>query len=237
MKIIVFDSGPIISFALNGILWLLPELKEVYNGRFVFPPSVKKEVIDRPLQSRKFGFEALRVNHLLARNVLEVQESAAAHSQAEELLRLANSSFEAHGTFMNLVQFAEIEALALARELHAEAVVIDERTTRMLVEAPENLKSLLEKRLHTQITVHQDTLARFRSQLSSIKIIRSAELVTVAYAYGLLDEYVDGASTKTAQSVASSKKGAMLESLLWAMKLNGCAISEKNIASIIALEK
>src|SRR3989338_9229383 len=151
MKIIVFDTGPIISFALNGILWLLPELKEVYNGRFVFPPSVRHEVIDRPLQSRKFGFEALRVNHLLRGGVLEVEESAAAKSSAEELLRLANSSFEAHGAFMVLVQFAEIEALALARELHAEAVVIDERTTRMLVEAPENLRSLLEKRLHTEI--------------------------------------------------------------------------------------
>ena len=228
MKTIVFDSGPIISLALNDLLWILPDLKKYYNGNFVIPDSVKAEVVDNPLRTRKFAFEAIRVEGMITQNVLEISRDDNVKSQSQDLLTLANSSFEAHGAPMQLVHTAEMEAIVLARELHADAVVIDERTSRMLIEAPDNLKNLLEKRLQTKIKVNTSNLERFRSLLSSVKVIRSAELVSIAYSLGLLDKYLPRNG-----EVPIGKKKDLIESVLWALKLNGCAISKKNIDQLV----
>ena len=231
MKALVFDSGPIISLALNGLLGMLPELKKAYNGSFLIPPSVKVEVVDRPLTTRKFGFEARRVNHLIMENVLEVVAHERAHSRMNDLLNAANNCFVAHQTPLQLLQSAEVEVLALARELHADAVVIDERTTRMLIEAPEHLQKLLEHRLDTTVSLQRSALERFRALLGEVTIFRSVELVTVAFDLGLLDRY------QITSQKNNRERHDLLESLLWALKLSGCAISEYNIQQILKVER
>ncbi len=231
MRALVFDSGPIISLALNGLLWILPELKKAYNGRFLIPPSVKQEIVDRPLRTRKFGFEARRVQHLLAHSVLEVIDDQNVPSRTNDLLSLANTCFEAHDTPLQILQNAEVAVLALAREIHADAVVIDERTTRMLIEAPEHLQTLLATRLHTPTILQSSTQERFVALLGPVSIIRSVELVTVAYDLGFLDKYL------LSPSAGRTERRDLLESVLWALKLSGCAISENNIQQILKLEK
>lgn len=71
-------------------------------------------------------------------------------------------------------------------------------------------------------------LKEIKKQLKGIKLIRSAELVAVAYELGLLDNYIKNTSI--------SKKD-LLDSVLWGVKLDGCAISGKEINQIIKLEK
>ena len=65
MKAIVFDSGTIINFAMNGILDILKSLKSEFNGKFIITEAVKEEVIDKPLHIKKFELEALMINSLI----------------------------------------------------------------------------------------------------------------------------------------------------------------------------
>ena len=74
MKTIVFDSGPIISLAMKNLLWTLEPLKKEFGGEFYIPYGVKKELIDKPLQGKKYKFEALQVLRLINLGSLKVNE-------------------------------------------------------------------------------------------------------------------------------------------------------------------
>ena len=71
-RAIIFDSGALISFSMNGITMILKELKDVFNGKFLITPEVKKEVIDVPLKIKKFELEALKIKEMLDDGVLEM---------------------------------------------------------------------------------------------------------------------------------------------------------------------
>ena len=45
-KYLIFDSGPLINFAMNGILHVLERLKKEFDGEFIITKEVKKEIID-----------------------------------------------------------------------------------------------------------------------------------------------------------------------------------------------
>ena len=64
-KPIIFDTGPVISLTTNNLLWVLDSLKKQYKGNFYITPTVKRELVDTPIQSKKFKFEALQVMHCI----------------------------------------------------------------------------------------------------------------------------------------------------------------------------
>ena len=70
-------------------------------------------------------------------------------------------------------------------------------------------------------------LEEFRTLTRHVELIRSAELVTIAYEKGLLDKFL--------VKVPQARK-ELLESVLWGVKLNGCAISEQEINEIVQME-
>ena len=107
----------------------------------------------------------------------------------------------------------------LALELNAEAFVIDERTTRVLIEESDNLKDLLEIKLHTKVIVNKDNLKVISKMAKNIKIIRSTELAFVAYEKGLLERYISSKYNKKDQ----------VDALLWGMRTRGCSISVDEI--------
>jgi hypothetical protein len=129
------------------------------------------------------------------------------------------------------VHKAETEALAADAVLDSEAVVMDERTTRMLLENSLRLTELMEKRLHCKIEPNKNNIKDFKKIVEDVQIIRSTELVIIAYRLGLLDKYL---IEKTA-SVKYPKK-RLLDAALWALKVRGCAISKREIEEIIKLE-
>ena len=227
MKSIVFDSGPIISLTTNNLLWLLESLKGKFKGDFIITEAVKKELIERPLETKRFKFEALQVLNYVNSGVLKIYQEDLIHKKTLELLELANTCFRAKGNFMRIVHFAEISSIAACLMLNADAMVVDERTTRQLIESPERLIKILNRRLHTKIEVNRDNLARFRKETKNVKLIRSSELVAIAYELGLLNKYLPK---------ISDPKRTLLESVLWGVKLNGCAISEREINEILRLE-
>ena len=227
MKLMVFDAGPVISLTTNNLLGLLTNLKERYLGSFCVPSAVRKELIERPLMTKKFKFEALQVLRCIHSGVLEVLDNKEIRNMTLHLLDLANSCFKARGRFMQIVHFAEMEAVAAAILTKADAFVVDERNTRLLIEDPVRLRKILSRRLHTDIAVNKKSLKEFRSLTKDLRLIRSVELVTVAYELGLLDKYL--------VDIPNAKK-TLLEAVLWGVKLNGASVSDKEIAEIVRME-
>ncbi|MBW3013073.1 hypothetical protein KY325_03325 [Candidatus Woesearchaeota archaeon] len=231
-KSIVFDTGPIITFTLNELLWLLDDLQKKFGGDFLITEGVKHELITRPLRSKKYMFEAIRVNDQINEGVLKLLSDNEILPKARQLTDLANNCFKAEGKYIELVHQAEMETVAAGLHLNSTAIVIDERTSRMLIEEPYELAKMMEEKLHTKIEINENVLRKFKIETKGMKIIRSVELVIVAYEMGLLDRYVTSKG-----KIDNKMKKLLLESVLWALKLNGCAISKKNIDAILRLEK
>ena len=227
MKSIIFDAGPIISLATNNLLFILPELKKNFNGIFFLTQSVKKELVDRPFEIKKFKFEAIQIEKLIEDGVLGIIDNDFIRNECPRLLELANGTFRAFNNCMQLVHFAEMSALAAAMNINADAVAIDEKTTRLMMENPKMLLEILKKTLHTSISVNESNLRDFRDKTKNIKTMRSIELVAIAYEHGILDEYI----TKLPDA-----RQNLLESVLWGVKLSGCAVSRDEIEQILKIE-
>ena len=226
MKSLIFDTGPIISIATNNLLWILKPLKQKFNGEFYITQKVKKELIDKPLRSKKFKFEAITISEYIKDGTLKISKQSV-YPKAEILLNLANSVFKTKHKYLQIVSKGEIEALALASKLKSNALVVDERTTRMLIEDPSALTKILSNKLQIQVTMDKNNLKKFQKELNNINIIRSAELLTIAYELGFFNKYITN----------SIDKKAILDGLLWGTKLRGCSISSREIDTIMKLEK
>ncbi|MBI4149017.1 hypothetical protein HY491_01085 [Candidatus Woesearchaeota archaeon] len=224
MKALVFDAGPIISLTMNNLLWLLPELQKRFQGKFIISAAVEHELVEKPLQTKRFEFEGFQVTEYISNKTLEVS-----HEVAEEktlhLLSIANSCFQANGQDLRIVQFAEMETLLLAKMIGADAAAIDERTTRLLIEDPKKLHYILEHKLHQKVTMQKGSLRDFHRHVGSVKIIRSVEMGYAAYRLGMLDRYIS----------SPKQKKQLLDAMLWGIKLDGCAVSKKEIAEMMRM--
>ena len=227
MKSIVFDAGPIISLATNNLLGILHPLRKKYSGKFYITESVKRELVDHPLETRKFKFEAIQIQRLIEEGTLEIIDTEFINNQTPRMLDMANRIFMAFNNYMKIVHYAEISVIAAAIEQQSNAIVIDEKTTRLIMENPKLMMDILRKTLHTSIKLNENNLKDFRNRVKGIKAIRSVELVAVAYEQGILDEYI----TK----IPDARKH-LLESVLWGVKLNGCAVSKDELDQIMRIE-
>jgi hypothetical protein len=82
----------------------------------------------------------------------------------------------------------------------------------MLCESPENLKELLEKKLHSSV-VSKNSKNENYNYFSKFKIIRSTELVYLAHKKRLIE----------------LKDKRAYEAMLYALKFHGCSISMEEI--------
>ena len=219
-KILIFDSSTLINLSMNGLTDLFYELKRLFNGKFLITKDVKYETIDHPMMIKKFELGALKIGTLLRDEVLEMPSSLKisdeeVRAKTREILQATNHSFFARNEFIHIIDDGEASCLALsmiAEKKGIESVIaIDERTTRMLGESPENLRKLFESKLHTQVEMKQDA-----SFLKDIRFIRSSELVYVAWKKGAID----------------IGNGQLLDALLYATKFKGNSISRNEIEEI-----
>jgi hypothetical protein len=224
-KVLIFDSGALISLTMNGISYILRGLKEHFSGKFVITKDVRREVIEVPLKIKRFELEALKVKQLLDDGVLEMSSSLGISDGEIEtlhnkLLDIANSTFSGQGKDIHILDDGEASCLALSKILAdkgiSSVIGIDERTTRLLVEKPENLKSIFEERLNTSIRMNSEKAKTFRG----FKLIRSAEISYVAYKEGLFQV----------------KGPEVLDAVLYALKFKGAAISSDEIEQIKRLK-
>ena len=230
-KILVFDTGPIISLGLNELLWLLKPLKERFGGEFYITHYVKEELVDIPIKSKKFKLEAFQVEECINEGILKEVHEQQLLSTTRKLMDIANTMFYANGQPLTIVQFAEISSLALACHMRAQAVVIDERVTRELMENPEGLTKKLSRRFNVNVTINKEKVQQWRRELCDLRVIRSVELAMIAFEKGLFDRYIG----RAIPGVMHPKR-ELLDAILWGIKLNGCAVSEEEIHRIMKLE-
>ncbi len=221
MNALFFDSGPIISLVMSRLAWILPLLKKQFAGAFYITPAVKHELVDRPLTIHRFEFEALEVSKMIRENILTVY-TAVPKAKVEQLSELADRSFKVNQKFMDIIQQGEVESAACAIKEQA-ALVIDERTLRLFIEDCSRMKELLELRFHKTITAETATVKLFASQVKDLSILRSVELAAVAFKLGLLNTYIPD---------LKNGPGLLLESVLWLLKYNGCAVTELEIQQL-----
>lgn len=233
MRIIVFDTGPIISLTLNNLLWILEHLHNQFRGTFYVPLAVKKELIDRPLQTKRFKFEALQVLPMFSNGTLSLIENDFIISKTRYLMDLANRCFKAKGKWIQMIQEGEMEAVATALFFKANTIVVDERVTRMLIEDPKDVQETLQRRLHTKVGMDKDNVKKLHDEIKHLKVLRSIELVTMAFELGILDKYM---GREQSMFVKNPRK-ILIEGVLWAVKLHGCSVSQNEIEDIIKIEK
>ena len=221
-KVLFFDAGPIITLVLSRLVWILPKLKEHYGGKFYITPAVKTELVNRPLGIKRFEFEALQVMKLIRDGVLEVYKDVP-EKGIEELDQLANTSFKIKNKGMDIIQTGELETVASALKIGADAVVMDERTLRLFIENNKEMKKLLKIRFKKEIQVDSIKMNNFSSHFKNLNIVRSIELVAIAYKLGFLEDYIPP---------QKNGRDLLVDSVLWASKFNGCAVTVHEIEEI-----
>lgn len=220
MKYLILDAGPIISMSMNGLLHTLEKLKEILDAEFIITPSVKKEVIDKPLKIKKFKLEAIKVQRLLEKGTIKLSNNIIKEPElSKETNRILNTvngviRHKKNNEKISLIHEGEASCLAFSNLCKTKnLIIIDERTTRLLFESPEYLKTLIEKKVHSQLDINLELL----KQAGNFNFIRSAELIFIAYKKNLLDY---------------GKGKEVLDSLLYALKFNGTTISSSEIEEL-----
>jgi predicted nucleic acid-binding protein len=223
-KHLIFDAGPLINFAMNGILPLLRRLKKEFEGDFLITKEVKSEIIDHPSNIKRFELGAFQLKELLDEGIIKhanltSQEIEQLRVKRDEILSISNNLFKIHKRGIHILDKGEAAAIALADILNKRgeqtALVIDERTARMLIENPENARLILQKKLHAKIQGDRGNY----NFLNEFKVIRSSELIYIANKLGLIE----------------LKNPKAYEAMLYAIKYKGCSISEEEIKQLIRL--
>ncbi|HIH25916.1 hypothetical protein J4476_05120 [Candidatus Woesearchaeota archaeon] len=222
MKTIVFDTSSVISLVTNNLLDIIKPLKEKFKGTFYIPESVEYELIDKPLETKMFKLEAIMVSKAIDDKDLVVYNE---ELDVGSLLHKINNLYFVNGKPISIVSKAEVEALALAIKLESSAYAVDERTMRLVIEDPMRLKKIQENKLHMKVTINYEFMNEIKNLVKNVKVIRSTEIVLIAYESGLLDKYLINVSREQ-----------LLDALLWGLKIRGCSISNEEVKSLTDFE-
>ena len=227
MKQLIFDAGIIINLSLNNLLWILPKLKKQFNGEFIIPNAVEYEIITKPLQIKRFKLEAIQVFNQVQNKTLTISNDKNIKQIYDQIDQLANTSFSCNGQIIKIIHSGEISVIAHAINQNATAA-IDERAMRELLENPNGFLKHLKKKLKRNIQMDKEKIKKLKSLTKNIQIIRSSEIVTIAYDLGLFNFYIE----KGIEKMLKQPKKQLLDSLLWGTKLRGCSITDKEIEYI-----
>ncbi len=212
---IVCDSSSLISLTDSCFIHVIYFLKKKYRGRFIIPPSVEKECVEQPMHIKNYALHAIRLKRAIAENMIDVV-GAKAQPAAEEIRFIANNIFHAEGTPLRLLHPGEADVLSLAIELGVDNILMDERTTRMLVEDPESLRQHLEHELGKQIGINDESLSAFSRATRKLRFFRSTELLLLAHELGYFADY-------------GELEREAVEASLYKLKYSGCAIGFEEI--------
>ena len=227
-QIIVVDSSSIISIASNCLIGILSRLKQEFDVRFVVGEKVLSETVGRGLESKKYRLESFRVLELIKSGVIELIVNDDIMRLTNDIIKISNKCFKAKGSFINIIHWGESEMLAIAKQLGASFVMVDERTTRLLVENPASIREQQEKKLHTRVEMVGENVEKFKQLVGDLKVIRSTELCVFAFENGFFTSFEKQDVLK-----ADTSKQRIIGAILWALKLHGCAISNDEMDSYI----
>ena len=216
---IVCDSSSLISLSDTCFIPVLYFLNERLKGNFIISPSVKNEIIDRAVGMKSHALSALRLKKALGDGVmLEARQEVG--ERMDYFKKTANNLFYVFGKPVTLIHGGEAEMIAIGAAMGVRNMLIDERTTRMLIESPMLLKQHMESEFRLPIKVNMDNLRTFRESTEDMNLFRSSELVAIAYEHGYFNDY------------GETKKDA-LRAALHALKFSGCSLSFSEIDSFM----
>lgn len=216
-KKIVVDSSSIITISGNCIMKVMKHVAEKEKIGFVIPESVYIESVENPLHIHKYELNAIRIRDAVEEGYLRVAKSTPATMEMmNKISRVTAKLIGANGRELRLLQWGESETLALMHELNSNILMIDERTTRMLIENPQGLTKYLSKKHDCSVQLDPEKMGWFSALFKDTKVMRSVELIALAYEDGAMD-----------MELHKSKQA--LEAALYAAKFAGCAVSENEI--------
>ncbi|MEM3363980.1 MAG: hypothetical protein QXS93_00530 [Candidatus Micrarchaeia archaeon] len=216
---VVCDSSSLISLAESCQLDVLSFLKQHMYGDFIYPRTVRIESMERPLGMREHALRAFRLMDYEKSGAIKFVDYDVSRKM-REIMDIANSIFSVAGRPIQLVDDGEAAQVALAIEFGINTILIDERTTRTLIEAPFRHKEHLEREFRKPVRMNDALMDEFNSLTRGLKIIRSSEIILLAYKYGYFDHY-------------GELKSKALEGALYGVKLCGCSISFEEIDEIM----
>ncbi len=224
-KEILCDSSALISLTDSCIAQSLTHLTKKLGITFIITDTIEYECVTHPLNiaTKAYAFSALRIQNALQNGIIvKVKSSPSIIQKRDEILRLTNNMFFAQGRPLTLVQAGEAEMIALASDLRMKHLFMDERTTRLLIEAPFKIKDHFEQEFRTNIMVNRENLEKFSDVVKGMEVYRSAELVTLAYEHGFFDDY------------KMLKKDAYTAAL-YRLKYSGCSIRYDEIDELVKM--
>lgn len=215
MRTLVCDSSALISLSLSCGLPVLSFLQEEFGARFLVPAAVARESIERPAHIGKYAASALRIGLLMRKGTLTPSPKDFS-ADAEKIKGVANRLFSAGGRPLEILHDGEAECLAALREEANAGLLVDEKTLRMLVEAPQRLGELLQEEYAGGVQTDHRKLEEWEPWRNGARVIRSAELVALAAQKGYFDDYgkLAGAAFLGAQA---------------ALRNAGCSITNKEL--------
>ena len=219
---VLCDSGVLISLTSSSLDQIPYFFSEKFGLRFIIPPCVEYETVTHPIDSdmKKYLFSAIRIKKSITDGVV-IKVDASLDSRSKRLMKLANNIFFARGTPIKLIEQGESEMICLAKQLGVEYILVDERTTRILIEAPITLKEHFEHELGVNIMINKTNLKELTREISPLRVMRSSELVMLAYEKGFFKHY-------------KNREKKALEAALYKLKDSGCSISFDEISTYLA---
>ncbi|HII53766.1 hypothetical protein COT30_02295 [Candidatus Micrarchaeota archaeon CG08_land_8_20_14_0_20_49_17] len=206
------DSSSLISLTNSCIYNVLYYLKSKYSCKFLITPAIYAETVLRPLHIREYSFSAHMINQLVNDRVVELTEHSHLEQERDRVLALANNIVSLDGKQLKLIQKGEAELIAYGKGTN---VLIDERTTRMLIENPHLLISHLRDEFRQSLSVNPRKLGEFKSYTNGMVMVRSTELAIFGYENGFFDKF--------------KGKQDVLRSALYKLRYSGCSISFEEI--------
>lgn len=223
IKAVLCDASSLIALTESCFLGVLSFLRSS-KVNFIIPEKVKYECIGRPMSIKKHSLHAIRLQRMVDEGALKVVE-AEIDAETKRIMELANKIFYSRGKPIHLIDIGEAAMIALAKELGARYILMDERTTRTLIESPERLKEHFEREFRTHVATNENNLKEFGDICEGLMVFRSSEIIAIAYDKGYFNS-----------KFGKNKKKA-LEAGLYSLKFNGCAISFEEIESYIKTVK
>ena len=221
-KDIICDASSLIALTESCFLWLLYDLNRKHGFRFLIPDMVEYECIRRPLNIKEYSMDAIRLEDAVNDGVLEVIRDEDINSEMVKIMNFSNHLYYARGKPIHLVDRGEAAMIALADKYDIDLLLMDERTTRLLIEDPMSIKKHFENEFNVHIGVNETSLRELQSRLEGLKVIRSSEIITLGYRIGLFNKF---------QHI---EKDA-LEAALYRVKFRGCSISFDEINEILQM--
>ncbi len=100
--------------------------------------------------------------------------------------------------------------------MSAGALLVDEKTTRMLLEAPQRLHEVMKTEYPQGVTLDEGILREWREATKGIFVMRSTELLALAAERGFFSEY--GAEAHKA-----------LHAALLSLRSSGCSLTSNEL--------